>query len=399
MTQSTSMPNRHRFFVELAILIGIGILATVALQLLGDKMPPPRPQPADTQVPAFTQSTQERVLISRFHDDRLVVRTALHELPRPITDPTDAQTVYKYQSTGYARAKTGPANQATTRFVVYSEDQPGLSDAAKVCHLMLLYWDMLSSRLGMDHALSFERTVYVFLKKNGKPGAEQKVTTGPDEKGQPLKRNSIFIYDIAHLTDPLEFCRELAHEYGHAVLPAVGGYREPEYWANGEMGERMFMRWLAHDMAFGTVKPDEVFDLPSVVLQGWVRKNVDTLTDRILSQGFSASALKGTDRAGLDEFLGLLLATDAVYGDAILARGMLLANGNTMADVYRGIGQAIDEKDAITILPPVGGDAFWAYLPGPKWKVTGASVIGTGTGGWVQMKATTAKVQATHLPP
>jgi hypothetical protein len=76
---------------------------------------------------------------------------------------------------------------------------------------------------------------------------------------------------------------------------------------------------------------------------------------------------------------------------------MLLANGNKLSDVYSGIGQALGEKETVTINVPPSGRPFWVYLPGAKWRLTGATVATPSKAGWLRLKAAPgAKVTATH---
>ena len=47
-----------------------------------------------------------------------------------------------------------------------------------------------------------------------------------------------------------EWLREIAHEYGHVVLPPAAGFRPPlEPYANGALGETLAMLWIAPDSA------------------------------------------------------------------------------------------------------------------------------------------------------
>ena len=45
---------------------------------------------------------------------------------------------------------------------------------------------------------------------------------------------------------------KIAHEYSHLALPPLGGdYKEPEAWANGYLGERLLVRWVARGAGGG----------------------------------------------------------------------------------------------------------------------------------------------------
>lgn len=342
---------------------------------------------------AFPESTQQRIMDTRVAGERLIVRTPMKEVPHPISDPTDPKTVYPFLSTGYARRADATAGmQATLRFEVYAEQRDDLSYADRVCLYLLRLWDMLSGRLNMDHPLQYRRTVSVFLKRDGKPGGEQRITVGPDETGRPIKRNTIHIYDVASLDDPLEMCRELAHEYGHAVLPAIGGFREPEEWINGLMGERLFLRWLLEEMEAGRIPPAEAFDLQPDTLRAWLAPRADRLSASVLERGLTnTSELRVSDK-----FLGFVLAVESVYGGKLLGRGLMLANGNKPEDVLRGVSQALGERDDLTLRVPreAGGKPFWILLTGSGWVLEGGKLLEAREGGWVRLEPTSGLITA-----
>lgn len=55
----------------------------------------------------------------------------------------------------------------------------------------------------------------------------------------------IYLYQVGRLRPGEEWQRELAHELGHARLPVLGGYREPEESLAGAFGEAWLMASLA----------------------------------------------------------------------------------------------------------------------------------------------------------
>lgn len=316
-------------------------------------------------------------MMGRYLDDRLIVRTPMAQLRTPIPNPLDPTQTFLYQSSGYGRAKD--AKQADYRVQVYAPAQEDLGQADKVCVFLMLLWDMLTERLGYEHPIQYEQVVTVYLVKGGKPGGEQKVTSAL-EGGKQVARNSIFLYDHANLTDPMELCRELAHEYGHATLPNVGGFDRPEYWANGYLGERLFLRWLAADLESKRITKNMAFDIDLPALRSWLAKNVDPLGRSVLTGGFDASGLGGKDEAACDCFLALFLAADSLYGSRVVGRALKLSNGTAPKDAYAGLVRAVAEKESLTFAQP---GPFWALLPG-DWNLTGATV-GKRREGWMYL--------------
>jgi hypothetical protein len=77
--------------------------------------------------------------------------------------------------------------------------------------------------------------VDVWLCEDGKPGAQS-------------SGSNIHIFSAGTHRAPEEWVRQLCHEFGHAALPGVDHFPEPEPWSNGAMGELIFGRWLAEAM-------------------------------------------------------------------------------------------------------------------------------------------------------
>jgi hypothetical protein len=378
------------------IAFGIGAIAWLNGSSPADAKQDPKPAEPSVQ---FGDTTKERVMQTTLEDGRLLVRTGMRPLPKPPLDPIDKKTPYPYVSGGYARPRSETSDQVNLRFEVYAPDAETLSLADKSCHYLLRLWDMLSEHLKMDHPYATQRLVKVFLNKSGKPGGEQKILSVPDTDGVETKANCVFVYGVGNLTDPLETCRELAHEYGHAVLPAIGGFTDTEFWANGDIGERLFLRWLLPAIEAKEIAANEVFEVPIAALRDWVARNVDALSDNVLKNGFEPSVLNGTNRATRDSMLGFVMAIESEFGGAILGRGMALSNGTKPIDLYNGVTQAIREKETLAVSIS-GSDPVWVYLPGGDWKVTGAKIVRQGQAGWFALVATPgAKVTIKHPLP
>src|SRR5205807_841719 len=124
--------------------------------------------------------------------------------------------------------------------------------AELVARMVLRLYNQLQRHYHPGPPKGFLGIVDVYLCWGGTPGGEQRFDI--EKVGKPPRQidvNTIYIYDLASFKDPVEMAREVAHEYGHAVLPPVGGFGEPEDWGNGDAGERVFMRWLSEEMPAG----------------------------------------------------------------------------------------------------------------------------------------------------
>lgn len=134
---------------------------------------------------------------------------------------------YPFKLEAHAEKFTG---QQTLRFRIYAQSNESIETSISISRVLLRLWELANSKLSLEHPLRFRRTIDVFLASGGKSGAEQGIFFGPDENGSNSTQLSIYIYDIKNLSNPIETLREIAHEYGHAILPPIGTYKEPEPW-------------------------------------------------------------------------------------------------------------------------------------------------------------------------
>jgi hypothetical protein len=142
-------------------------------------------------------------------------------LPTPVEDPLH-KAAFSYRVQGVIEEPT-----PTTLFEIYAQRQTLYPYAERACRLLLACYDLARTRLGLDHALRYDRLLRVFLMTEGKAGAEQ-------------QQNLMYLYDLSERVPPQAWLRELTHEYGHWILPPINSYEEPEPWANGDLGERWF---------------------------------------------------------------------------------------------------------------------------------------------------------------
>jgi len=147
--------------------------------------------------------------------------------------------------------------------------------------------------------------VDVWLSRSGEAGGEQ-------------YRNNLYIYDFPAERTGIEWARELAHEYGHYLLPGASGYMSPESWANGVFGERLFLHWMRDDLAGGRIRSEEMPFVQQADLDDYCAKQVTPLIDRIKTSGADSTALARLDKKGMDAFSSLLLYAEEVYGPASL---------------------------------------------------------------------------------
>lgn len=291
---------------------------------------------------------------------------------------------FPWLSRGYVLAAN--AGQFDLRFRVYSQDRrPEDDPAPKIARMFTTLWHDTYSRLKLDHLTRYNgRIVDVFVCLGGKAGGEQRfdVTT---ENGVFKNVNTIYFYDINSFTDPIEMAREVAHEYGHAVLPAIGGYAAPEDWANGYLGEKLFLYWIREGMASGRLVPADAMGVTKEQLDAWLATNVDELVKKTNTVFPTESLLKDPSPAGMDRYLGLALYAAHTLPQSVFSRSLLLTGSTDAKDYLEAILLAAEEPEELVFrVPPfLKGKPIW--IPHGKGKLTGAKILKQ-RGAWSQVQ-------------
>ena len=57
----------------------------------------------------------------------------------------------------------------------------------------------------------------------------------------------VFFFNVGNGRESVEWLREVCHEAGHLFLPQIGPFEGDDRWANGAVGERLFMQWLMEE--------------------------------------------------------------------------------------------------------------------------------------------------------
>ena len=128
---------------------------------------------------------------------------------------------YGWEYPFLARAYVPRAGAQSLAFEIRAQSAAALPLLKRSGVMLLRLWQMCSEKLGIDHPIRYGSVVHVYLAEGGKAGGEQAVIG---------KKSCIYIYHVEDFTNPVEMAREIAHEYGHAIIPAIGGFRSPEDW-------------------------------------------------------------------------------------------------------------------------------------------------------------------------
>ena len=144
------------------------------------------------------------------------------------THADEPQHGWKFTKAVYVYSPDGTT--ARLFCAVHYSGQADAALAARIARLLAFAHQTLTQRTGRE-AANGTKPFDVWLCTGGQSGGEQ-------------WRDNLYLYDIETPRSSIEWLRETVHEYSHLALPAVGGYRAPEYWANGYLGERLLVRWF-----------------------------------------------------------------------------------------------------------------------------------------------------------
>jgi hypothetical protein len=300
---------------------------------------------------------------------------------------------FEWNVAGYSKTEEG----YHLRFDLWSQESTvGSKRPEAVVRALLRLQNYNEAKLRLQHASVFEGIVTVFLCYGGEPGGEQLVETQHVEGDLPhgvppqdRKIDAIYLYDLRSFTQPVEMMREVAHEYGHATLPPVGGFTQPEDWANGYLGEKLYLGYLAGALKRGELAPDDAMGATAKDLEAWTAKNVEPLVEDAATEGPRAALLAGKSKASMDAFIGLALWTARLYDEKLMTRALAI-NGPNAKDFPDSVSTAVEERHLTTLNIPASlrGKPIWIPVGMDKKKcwVMGAQELTPRKNGWVKIK-------------
>lgn len=211
------------------------------------------------------------------------------------------------------------------------EDQLLARDALRgVCAL----WAAARHHLGRDPTRPWGQPVQVWVTRRGEPGA------------RALGRD-IYLYATGAPRAPGEWWRELAHEYGHVALPGIGGFAQTEDpWADGELGELLFPKWLTGALCDGRAEGRTSSPTPQAgcwlpwslsEAEGQASSRREQLI-RNAAGPVDVRRLSGTDSEARDYFLGLALRVEEERGPRALAAALSRCPRGSALDFARASG-------------------------------------------------------------
>lgn len=246
------------------------------------------------------------------------------------------------------------------------------------------------TKLRLDHSYLYgDQCVDVYLCGDGSPGGEQffgEDDVWRDQTGRRSKVNSIFVYEVDTLDDPLEACRELAHEYGHATLPPISIPGGREEWANGHLGERLYLSWLARDMKSQKVKPEQVFGATLTDLARYSSAKIVPLLQALDKRFPDRADLDRKNDTAFSAYLACAVYLERTLPADIFRRALVLNQSQTSSGFLKAVFEALDEPESpVAIAPPIAGQqVFW--VPKGSGTLLNCKVLST-AGEWAKVQA------------
>lgn len=209
--------------------------------------------------------------------------------------------------------------------------------APRLMHILLRAQCYFDTYLGKTSPVDGPTKVY--LLEQGPPGAE-------------AYHSQMYLYSAQQDRPPLEWAREVAHEYGHLVLPAVGRYVNPEDYASGLWGERLFIQWLAEEAQTVAMVPWPDESAQKALSKLWADDAdfnaasylADTCyTDMGLwyERGPDSPQIAGTGEQSMHYWLGFMTWVQAAFGKEGLRETVDAAPGTSPADFMFALKQVI----------------------------------------------------------
>ncbi len=267
---------------------------------------------------------------------------------------------------------------------VYSQQKDNRGEL--VARMMMRMWDRLYHQYRIDHPMQYMGGIVdTFLCFGGEPGGYQEIGSEAIAANPGLtKVNTIYIFQLSSFKDPVEMAREVAHEYGHAVLPAVGGFKAPEDWGNGYLGEKLFLRWIRDDMAAGRLTPDDAMGASADQLDKWVKKNLDPLVKKAATEYPDPSKMM-EGATGMDNWIGLASYIDQLCPPQVLATSLRLTTMRPPKDYPDQVVEAASSLPQLTLSVPKSLEsAKTLWIPLGKGNLSGGNVLKR-KGGWAQV--------------
>ncbi len=307
-------------------------------------------------------------------EGRLQIIQNLERLDPPKFSPKE-KWMFEWVVSGLGRDKVGTESYRL-RVRTFAQMKKETNDPAPaVTRMAMRMWDFLVRKLQMSHKDMYDDgRVHFYLAFGGQAGGEQ-IFDEDEEAGRTKRVNTIYIYQIQNVKDPVELAREVAHEYGHAVLPPVGGFKQPEEWGNGYLGEKLFLKHLRDEYKAGRLNSDDVCGAPLDRLDKFVQLEADALAAEVWLNGPNIDHMGGSGPLALRAYLGLALYAYEALPIEAFARSLKLTGSVSARDYAAAVMLAATERPTFALVPPKALEGKDVWVPLGKGKLTGGGVL------------------------
>jgi len=224
--------------------------------------------------------------------------------------------------------------------------------------------DSLAARCGQALAIGFWLT-HDYLDRAHGGVCDLWLRAGGPAGGEEYQ-GSLYLHAVDEDRSPLEWLRELLHEYSHRTLPPFGPFEAPERHASGYLGEKLLLRWLQRS---------------DLLKRAW--PGLDTgaagrsTTGKIELQETAGSAAPGANGA-MERFIGDMLAVETVYGPQVLAALMRVYRDVRPQRLPLFLGEVLGAGPARREVRPLNesGLQFRLLTPPGRWSVQTPEVAG-----------------------
>lgn len=333
--------------------------------------------------------------------DRVLVSSSGEDLAAPKISPK-GEWAFTRVSNVYCRSFSDESFAARFRVFSTSEEKQ-----LKLGHPSGKYlgrlWDLMRSKLSADHADNYRnRTIDVFLSEKGIAGGEQMLARDPFEKdgfGKEPLAMMIYIYQVDKWVRPIDRVRELAHEYGQALLPAPGGYPMPEPWTNGILGESLFLTWLREGLGTGTIKPEDAFGISTGELDEYLSQKVTPKLRSAAQKGPQTEFLRTKTLAAFDAYIGLNMWAQAILPKTAFSKGLKLGTDkDDPGQLPKGFVEGAGEQKEWEMKAPAWAGKAPIWIPLGKGTVAGGKVLKKDASGWALIQPTAGLLKISNPP-
>lgn len=289
---------------------------------------------------------------------------------------------------GYGRPEPEFKDGFKIRFRVFSQTR-GSHNTYGVSSIraLLKMWDYNYRQLEKDHSKDINsRIVDLYLTFAGPMTGGEQLMDQDDENDRERKVNTMYIYDTVNLKDMLEALREVAHEYGHATLWPIGGFKTPEDWVNGYLGEKIYLKHIRDELKAGRYETIDCFGVTLEQLDKWVKTNVDDLMQATAQNGPSPM-LTGDGQGAVDGFCGLTLYLQQILPRPTFLKIMKATEGHkTYSDLPMNAVEFVSSRDQTVFDIPESYRSKPFWVPIGEGKISGGNILEK-KNGWAKVQS------------